>query len=523
MPGTIHTFPSPPRPKQQKRLNGHAKPDGLAQENGHGGPSSSSSAPETLQHVSPTRSRSEAGSEIMDYDSDGEEMVDQGVLVHVEVRLHEGIAVNMSLMRRMVLGYIFDTLTVLTVGRDVQDWEEVDAFRNTVAQIRVAESSNGQTSVEIHEADVLVHVYSPSYEAPLESFGNDDEDSDDDEERVPSATVRQLPSLELDGLWENLIYADDIKSRLLNYIYSTTAFSDAGIDFNVVTWNRMVLLHGPPGTGKTSLCRALAQKLSIRLSKRYPRGAMVEINSHSLFSKWFSESGKLVQKLFSSINKMVDDPDCFVVVMIDEVESLTAARASAMNGNEPGDAVRVVNALLTQLDKLKMRQNVLVMTTSNIAGAIDPAFVDRADIKELVGLPPPEAIHWILASCLAQLVKGGMIKEQHVPSWQDVKHQQSMGNSTRNLGSQLFELAEKCHTYGLAGRFLRRLPVLAHARYIASALAASTTKPPSMRRWIQAMDKVVDDEHRSRMEIAAADGHRREEVERSRGVSTASA
>lgn len=42
----------------------------------------------------------------------------------------------------------------------------------------------------------------------------------------------------------------------------------------------------------------------------------MEINSHSLFSKWFSESGKLVQKLFSSINKMVDDPDCFVVVMI---------------------------------------------------------------------------------------------------------------------------------------------------------------------------------------------------------------
>lgn len=84
MPGTIHTFPSPPRPKQQKRLNGHAKPDGLAQENGHGGPSSSSSAPETLQHVSPTRSRSEAGSEIMDYDSDDEEMADQGVLVHGE-------------------------------------------------------------------------------------------------------------------------------------------------------------------------------------------------------------------------------------------------------------------------------------------------------------------------------------------------------------------------------------------------------------------------------------------------------
>lgn len=66
----------------------------------------------------------------------------------------------------------------------------------------------------------------------------------------------------------------------------------------------------------------------------------MEINSHSLFSKWFSESGKLVQRLFSSVLELVDDEDNFVVVMIDEVESLTSARASAL-GTEPSDAVRV--------------------------------------------------------------------------------------------------------------------------------------------------------------------------------------
>lgn len=54
----------------------------------------------------------------------------------------------------------------------------------------------------------------------------------------------------------------------------------------------------------------------------------------------------------------------------DEVESLTVARSGALTGNEPSDALRVVNALLTQLDKLKTHRNVLVMTTSNLAGSI---------------------------------------------------------------------------------------------------------------------------------------------------------
>jgi len=104
-----------------------------------------------------------------------------------------------------------------------------------------------------------------------------------------------------------------------------------------------MLLYGPPGTGKTTLCKALCQKIAIRLTERYAdviseppdasrrkkQGHFIEINahrytterfnlliSHSLFSKWFSESGKLVMRMFDHIRERVDDEDSFVFVMI---------------------------------------------------------------------------------------------------------------------------------------------------------------------------------------------------------------
>ena len=81
----------------------------------------------------------------------------------------------------------------------------------------------------------------------------------------------------------------------------------------------------------------------IRNSHRYNSGVLLEINSHSLFSKWFSESGKLVMKLFDHIHEIAEDADCLVIVLIDEVESIASSRNSSLRSNEPGDAVRYGN------------------------------------------------------------------------------------------------------------------------------------------------------------------------------------
>ncbi|XP_046843692.1 pachytene checkpoint protein 2 homolog [Xenia sp. Carnegie-2017] len=252
--------------------------------------------------------------------------------------------------------------------------------------------------IDLKKVMLKYHVYQ------LHDGGPGYEELEDD---ISAADNWLLPTEDFQGLWESLLFDSDVKNQLLRYAATTLLFSDRGVDFNIISWNKVILLHGPPGTGKTSLCKALAQKLSIRLSERFNYGQLIEINSHSLFSKWFSESGKLVMKMFQKIQEFIDDKQALVCVLIDEVESLTSARKSALNGQEPSDAIRVVNAFLTQIDHIKRHPNVIILTTSNITGAIDVAFVDRADIKQYIGPPSAKAIYKIYHSCIKELVRVG--------------------------------------------------------------------------------------------------------------------
>lgn len=413
------------------------------------------------------------------------------VALHVEVRLRPSSTARNEEVRAEVTCFLTADETIHGES-EVRDLSASPFLTANVDRIRIGEiaSAPDHRPVHINDVKLEVHVYQPSSTDIVDEFSAADPNADEGDETT-AASVAELPNRSLDGVWDTLVYEDGIKSKLLNYIYTTLLFSDANVDFNLVSWNRVILLHGPPGTGKTSLCKALAQKLAIRLSDRYSHGKLVEINSHSLFSKWFSESGKLVQRLFSMITEMVEDEDAFVVVLIDEVESLTAARSAAASGTEPTDSIRVVNALLTQLDKLKHRKNVLIMTTSNITESIDTAFIDRADIKQYVGLPPPKAIYWILESCLRELIRVGLIAPIALPSY-DVSlsqhqaihqgpHTSEMSASSM-AGVQLLNIAYGCK--GMSGRSLRRLPVLAHAHHIGMAEA-----PIDCELWLEAMAK----------------------------------
>ena len=306
------------------------------------------------------------------------------------------------------------------------------------------ESGRGSKRVvPFWDADVRVHVYALNDDGPsMETLDGDDGDD------TPACSQWCLPAREFRGLWESLVLEQGVKEKLAAYMDANMEFSRRDVDRTIISWNRVVLLHGPPGTGKTTLCKALAQKLSIWHAHTFSAVYLLEINSHSLFSRWFSESGKMVARLFSFIMEMVEDDDTFLFVLVDEIESLAAARNA--KSTDPADAVRAVNALLTQLDKLKERSNAMILATSNITEAIDVAFVDRADVKQYIGLPTEAARIAILESCVDELVRVGMV-------------QRAATTTSAQLREQLRDVARRAD--GLSGRSLRKLPFLAYGEF----------------------------------------------------------
>lgn len=92
----------------------------------------------------------------------------------------------------------------------------------------VCEAPCPKPSLTREEMSIQVHVYQPS-QGTFEEYSNSAGPRDQDDDTM-AATVCELPNRLYEGLWDSLIYAGNIKMKLLDYIYATLLLSDANID-----------------------------------------------------------------------------------------------------------------------------------------------------------------------------------------------------------------------------------------------------------------------------------------------------
>ncbi|KAL9022551.1 MAG: hypothetical protein Q9185_000261, partial [Variospora sp. 1 TL-2023] len=152
------------------------------------------------------------------------------------------------------------------------------------------------------------------------------------------------------------------------------------------------------------------QKLAIRMGQQYIQTKLVEIDAAALFSKFFGESSKLVSRTFAKIEKLLhEEPNVFLCIMVDEIESLASRRQHSTGSNEPKDSMRAVNALLVALDRLGRHSNVIVFCTSNLIDTIDLAILDRIDIKQYLPGPSTKTRYEIFRRCYLDLFRCGIL------------------------------------------------------------------------------------------------------------------
>jgi transitional endoplasmic reticulum ATPase len=135
-----------------------------------------------------------------------------------------------------------------------------------------------------------------------------------------------------------------------------------------------VLLHGPSGTGKTMLAKAVAKEAGVNL---------IVVNGSELFSKWLGESEESVRHVFKLARELAPS-----LVFFDQLDAIAPVRG---RGTGSWTTERVVHQLLSELDELQDGGLVTVIAATNRLDLVDDALLQPGRFGALIPLSLPDA------------------------------------------------------------------------------------------------------------------------------------
>jgi len=164
---------------------------------------------------------------------------------------------------------------------------------------------------------------------------------------------------------------ESVKAALLDSLGLLLAFPDEAKDFGIAF--NGILLHGPPGTGKTHLARATAGEFGL---------SFLHVSAGDLVSKFVGGTAENVRRAFLTAAANVP-----CLIFFDEFDALAARR-----GEEPGkEDRRTVGELLTCLEEHRTLRDLVVVAATNDLDGLDAAVVRRGRFDRHVRVDLPDA------------------------------------------------------------------------------------------------------------------------------------
>ena len=137
-----------------------------------------------------------------------------------------------------------------------------------------------------------------------------------------------------------------------------------------------ILLHGPSGTGKTMLAKAVATESEANF---------ISVKGPELISKWVGESERGIREIFRRARQA---SPC--VIFFDEIDSIAPTRGGGMEGGVHSSTERMVSQLLTEMDGIQEIHGVVVLAATNRVDMIDTALLRPGRFDKIVYVPKPE-------------------------------------------------------------------------------------------------------------------------------------
>lgn len=177
-----------------------------------------------------------------------------------------------------------------------------------------------------------------------------------------------------DVSWNDIGGLDDIKEELYNAVQWPLQNPEL-FERYAIQPPRGIMLHGPSGTGKTLLAKALAKESGVNF---------ISVKGPSLMSKYVGESERAIREVFKTAKQAAPS-----ILYFDEIESLVPVRGRD-SGSGSAFTERVIGQFLAEMSGIEELTGVVILATTNRLDLVDPALLVAGRFDLVLELPLPD-------------------------------------------------------------------------------------------------------------------------------------